>query len=217
MCSVLCLFAARERLSTGALRGFSTETKLVQDGEFQDAKRRAIGQPIRGNYKCYGFLYRKGSHNHIPAGNELLALGGMEESAWEGAESFPVVGPLPYRGSSWVSSAVWDQNMSQRSSRHVLRHKRLQREQKHISAVDNYQKEKPFVNKEKKIHTKKPKTLQEWVSSAMSFGGIVNTSGGAGLGLLSSSGCPRGPRKGDGGSLGLAQQSLFSSGHFGWP
>lgn len=78
-------------------------------------------------------------------------------------------------------------------------------------------KSQPFVNKEKKNTHTKNKTLQEWVSSAMSFGGIVNTSGGAGLGLLSSSGCPRGPRKGDGGSLGLAQQSLFSSGHFGWP
>lgn len=129
---------------TEALRGFSAETKLVQDGEFHDAKHRAIRQPIRGNYKCYGFLYRKGSHHHIPAGDELLALGGMEESAWEG---FPMVGLLPYRGSSWVSSAVWDQNVSQRSSRHVLRHKRLQREQKHISAVDNYQKEKPALCK----------------------------------------------------------------------
>lgn len=102
------------------------------------------GSRSEENYKCYGFLYRKGSHNHIPAGEELLALGGMEESAWEG---FPMVGLLPYRGSSWVSSAVWDQNVSQRSSRHVLRHKRLQREQKHISAVDNYQKEKPALCK----------------------------------------------------------------------
>lgn len=80
-------------------------------------------------------------------------------------------------------------------------------------------KSQPFVNKEKKnTHKQKKKqTLQEWVSSATGFGGIVNTSGGAGLGLLSSPGCPRGPRKGDGGSLELAQQSLFSSGHFGWP